>query len=339
MAKRYRNLFDSIIAPDNLRDAYNKAAKGRRSTNGYVNFREHEGYNLLSLRERLGDRVYEHGQPRLFPVREPKYRLIAALPFEDRVVQHAMNNIIEPIFEKGMLPQSYACRVGRGTHAGAIKAQAMMRHMARNGQSVYCLKTDYSGYFASVQMPPLWRRILDKISCRATLWLIERFLPRTGAGLKIGWLSSQLMANVYGTAPDRMLAQTMREGRFIRYMDDIVIFGYSRGYLHELKGWLEMYSKHALGLGFSKWSIRPVTQGVDFLGYRIWPTHKLLRKDSVRRAKRKIRVYTESGDDVSLRQFLASWGGHVQWADSHNLVKSLASYHKSIKEGNAHVFA
>lgn len=338
MGRRHRNLFEHIIAPDNLRDAYHKAAKGRRNAGGYLNFQEHEGANLARLRERLGDREYEHGEPRLFSVYEPKPRLIAALPFEDRVVQHALNNVIAPIFEAGMLPQSYACRRGKGTHQGAIQAQAMMRHLARHGDAVNCLKTDYSKYFNSVQMPVLWRRILKKISCRATLWLLERFLPRTGSGLEIGWLSSQLMANVYGTEVDRFLAQTMGESRFIRYMDDIVVFGHSRQYLHDLRGWLEMYSHYALGLRFSKWSVRPVSQGVNFLGYRIFPTHKLLRKDSVRRAKRKIRVYTQAGDDVSLRQFLASWGGHVQWADAHNLVRHLADQHHHIKESH-HVFA
>lgn len=338
MGRRYRNLFEKVIHPDNLQDAYHKAAKGRRNSGGYLNFCEHEGLNLARIRERLGDRDYEHGKPRIFSVLEPKPRMIAALPFEDRVVQHALNTVIAPIFEAGMLPQSYACRRGKGTHYGAIKAQSMMRRLARNGGSVHCLKTDYSKYFSSIQRPVLWRRILKKISCRATLWLIERFLPRTGCGLQIGWLSSQLLANVNGTAVDRFLAQTMGESRFVRYMDDIVTFGHSRQYLHDLRGWLDMYSRHALGLRFSKWSVRPVSQGVNFLGYRIFPTHKLLRKDSVRRAKRKIRVYTEAGDDVSLRKFLASWGGHVQWADSANLVRHLANQHHQLKE-HRHVFA
>lgn len=83
---------------------------------------------------------------------------------------------------------------------------------------------------------------------------------------------------------------------------------------------------------FSKWSVRPVSAGVNFLGYRIWPSHKLLRKDSVRRAKRKIRAYTEARDTEALRFFLAAWLGHAKWADSHNLLRSLARQHRAILE-------
>lgn len=339
MGKRYRNLFDQIIHPDSLQAAYHRAAKGRKNSGGYLNFREYEAYNLKKLREQLGDGSYKHGEPRIFTVREPKPRTIAALPFEDRVVQHALHGVIAPIFEAGMMPQSYACREGRGTHSGAIKAQALMRQLARHGDTVYCLKTDYSKYFASIQREPLWRRIEAKISCRATQSLIEEFTPRTGQGIDIGWLTSQLWANVNGTQVDRFLGQTCRESRFLRYMDDLVIFGYDRDYLFQLKDRLERYSGEALGLRFSKWSVQPVTRGVNFLGYRIWPTHKLLRKDSVRRAKRKITHYTRKGDTDSLRRFVASWSGHAQWADTRNLARSLALHHQTLKKEHAHVFA
>ncbi|MCO7248175.1 reverse transcriptase domain-containing protein [Halomonas sp. Mc5H-6] len=337
MGKKYRNLFERITAPDNLWTAYQRAAKGRRNSGGYLNFREYEAYNLRLLRERLLEGSYFHGDPRIFTVREPKPRVIAALPFEDRVVQHALHGVTAPIFEAGMLPQSYACREGRGTHSGAIKAQAMMRKMGRSDGTVYALKTDYSKYFASIQREPLWRRIDAKISCRATLWLIERFVPRTGTGLDIGWLTSQLFANVNGTQVDRYLAQHCRESRFLRYMDDVVVFGYERDYLFQLKDKLERYSNEALGLRFSKWNVQPVTRGVNFLGYRIWPTHKLLRKDSVRRAKRKITRYAREGETEELRKFLASWGGHAKWADSRNLINSLALTYKSTKKDSANV--
>ncbi|SES12798.1 Retron-type reverse transcriptase [Vreelandella subterranea] len=332
MAKRYRNLIERIADPENLRNAYHRAARGRRNSAGYLNFKEYEAAWLAKLRRDILDQTYKPGKPREFWVFEPKPRPITAAPFQDRVVQHALCAVIGPIFEAGMLPQAYACRKGRGMHSGAIHTQAMMRKLKRKGEAVYALKTDFSKYFYSVDLAVLWRRIDAKISCRHTAWLIEQFTPRTGIGLPIGNLTSQLWANVYGTEVDRFLAQTMGESRFVRYMDDIVIMGHSRSYLHALRGWLEMFCRHALGLTFSKWSVGPVSAGVNFLGYRIFPTHKLLRRDSVRRAKRKIKAHTLAGDHEALRFFLAAWLGHAKWADSHNLVKSLARQHHALAQ-------
>lgn len=332
MGKRHRNLIGRIADPDNLRDAYHKAARGRRSSAGYLNFKEYEAAWLAKLRRDILNQTYRPGPPRTFWVYEPKPRPITAAPFPDRIVQHALCNVIGPIFEAGMMPQAYACRKGKGMHSGAIRTQAMMRRMGRDGGTVYALKTDFSKYFYSVDRATLWRRIDAKISCRHTAWLIEQFTPRTGKGLPIGNLTSQLWANVYGTEVDRFLAQTMGISSFTRYMDDIVILGRSRGFLHELRGWLEMFCRYSLGLAFSKWSVTPVSAGVNFLGYRIFPGYKLLRRDSVRRAKRKIRSYTLARDREALRFFLAAWLGHARWADSHNLLRSLAAQHRALTQ-------
>lgn len=332
MAKRYRNLIEQIASPENLRNAYNNAARGRRNSAGYLHFKEYEAAWLAKLRRSLLDKTYRPGKPREFWVFEPKPRPITAAPFQDRVMQHALCNVIGPIFDAGMMPQAYACRKGRGMHSGAIRTQAMMRRLKRKNETVYALKTDFSKYFYSIDRAVLWRRIDAKISCQHTLWLIELFTPRTGVGLPIGSLTSQLWANVYGTEVDRFLAQTMGENRFTRYMDDIVVLGYSRSYLHALRGWLEMFCRYALGLKFSKWSVSPISAGVNFLGYRIFPTHKLLRKDSVRRAKRKIKAHTLANDKQALRFFLAAWLGHAKWADSHNLLRSLAAQHHQLTQ-------
>jgi hypothetical protein len=102
-----------------------------------------------------------------------------------------------------------------------------------------------------------------------------------------------------------------------------VVLGRSSAHLRAVKDSIEDYSRRELGLRFSKWSIAPVTRGVNFLGYRIWPTHKLLRRDSVIRARRKIAAYRAAGDHERLRKFLGAWLGHAQWADSANLIRSL----------------
>lgn len=250
---------------------------------------------------------------------EPKPREISALPFVDRIAQHALCNIIEPIFNEVFLPQSYACRAGKGTHKAAVTVQALLRKTP----DAWILKTDFSKYFASIRRDILHKEIRRKISCPKTLELIEKFIPIDGIGLPIGNLTSQLAANIYGHILDRWLVHKVRILRFARYMDDVVIIGHSKEALRLLQMHMESFARMSMGLRFSHWSVQPASRGVNFCGYRIWPTHKLLRRRSVVAAKRKIAKYTKASDREKLGKFLAAWRGHAQWANAHNLLTRL----------------
>jgi RNA-directed DNA polymerase len=325
VGKKYRNLIGAITADDNMREALRLTSRGKRLTPGYLEFKEFSAFNLAQLAADMRQGAYVQGEPHEFCIFDPKHRVISALPFRDRVAQHAVCRIIAPIFERTFLPRSYACRKGKGTHAGAIHLQADMRRLiaARPGEPLRFLKTDFSRYFASIDRAVLWRCIEAKISCEGTLRLIEAMLPRTGIGLPIGNLVSQIFANVYGGVVDRHLQQDLGERHWFRYMDDLVVLGHESEHLRAVKVSIEDLSRERLGLRFSKWSIAPASRGVNFLGYRIWPTHKLLRRDSVKRARRKIAAYRANGDDERLSKFLAAWSGHARWADSRNLMASL----------------
>jgi RNA-directed DNA polymerase len=323
MGKKYKNLFPLIVAPDNLYAAYRKAAKGKRHTRSHLDFASNLRANLEALGERLRTGVYQPGTPRVFLVHEPKTREITAMPFVDRVAQHALCGIVDPIFDRVFMPQSYACRKGKGTHAAARDVQAELRRMKAAGIEPWVLKTDFSKYFYSIRREVLHAEMQRKISCRPTLALLKTVIPATGAGLPIGNLTSQMSANIYGHVVDRWLAHTMGIVKFFRYMDDIVVVGRCRHELARLQAALGAFAQDTLGLKFSHWSIQPAARGVNFVGYRIWSTYKLLRGDSVLRAKRKIRRYTKHGEAERLRVFLASWKGHAKWADSNNLLSNL----------------
>ncbi|KAB2743487.1 Retron-type reverse transcriptase [Brucella anthropi] len=323
MGKKYRNLIGKITSDANMRHAYRLTSSAKRLTPGFLEYNEFSILNLEDLATSMRDGTYRPGQPREFKIYDPKVRLISALPFEDRIAQHALCAIIGPIFEATLLPRSFACRTGKGTHAAAIAVQADMRRLTKGNQPLYILKTDFSRYFASIEHAKLWQLIEAKISCRATLRLIEAMLPRHGIGLPIGNLLSQILANIYGGAVDRHLQQGLGEKYWYRYMDDIVVLGHSSEHLRKVRTSIEDLSRDELGLRFSKWSIHPASRGANFVGYRIWPTHKLLRRDSVIRARRKIKAYRAGGEHKRLERFLAAWIGHAQWADSRNLLKSL----------------
>jgi RNA-directed DNA polymerase len=323
MGKHYRNLIGHITAPQTMQEAYRLTARGKRLTSGYLQFKEFDALNLAELARDMALGRYIPGTPSEFFVLDPKRRLISALPFRDRVAQQALCLVIGPIFDRAMLPRSFACRPGKGTHAGAIALQADLRRLGQRGP-VCVLKTDFSRYFASIEHGTLWRLIEAKISCAATRRLIETMVPRQGIGLPIGSLTSQIFANYYtGATLDRHLQQTLGEDFWFRYMDDLVVLGESAQHLRAVKGSIEDFSRHILGLRFSKWSIAPASRGVNFLGYRIWASHKLLRRDSVVRARRKIKAFRAAGAHARLETFLAGWLGHARFADAGNLIRSL----------------
>ena len=322
MGKKNKRLIERIASKDNLFIAAQKARKGNPSSVGGMVFMDYLEANVDLISSSILDGSYRPGKPKEFIIFEPKRRVISALPFKDRVVQHAINNIIEPIFEATFYSQSYGCRTGKGTHSGAMKCQAMQRKLAKVSD-VWILKTDFSGYFYNIDRAVLHGRINSKISCNKTLDLIAKFIPTEGVGIPIGNLTSQLFANVYGTIADEWLLHHAKNAKFIRYMDDIVIFGKSKASMLELQAEMQAFCKQTMKLNLSHWSVTSVNQGVNFLGYRIWPTHKLLRRQSVVTAKRKIKQYKKNNDTEKLSRFLASWLGHAKWADSKNLITSL----------------
>jgi len=318
MGKKYKNLFDKITSTDNLYDAYKKASKGKRYSLGHLVFKNNLHANINLLSNSLSDQTYTPSSSKTFFVYEPKKREISALPFSDRVVQHALCNIIEPIFDATFLPGNYACRKDKGTHKAVVKCQSIMRR-----GTLYWYKIDFSKYFASIDRTLLYKEIERKISCRKTLDLIQLFLPRIGNGLPIGNLTSQLFANVYGHILDRFLVHVLKIHNWLRYMDDTIIFHHDKDQLTKIQNEITIFTKNTLSLTFSKWSMGSVTDGIEWLGYKIWPTHKLLKKQSVIAAKRKIAKYKLVENKTLLTKFIASWSGHARWANSYNLLNKL----------------
>jgi retron-type reverse transcriptase len=312
----YNNLIEKIADMQNLHEAYKRTAKAKRKTFGYLEFKEFKELNLELIRQELLDGTYKIGKYREFIIYEPKSRLVSALDFKDRLIQHAIVGIIEPLFEATFLPHTFACRVGFGTHAGANYIQAELR---KEPKPLYYLKTDYSKFFPSVNHNILLEIIRKKITCKKTLYLIEEIIKPNEIGIPIGSLTSQLFANVYGGMIDQYIHHTLGHRRWARYMDDIVILDSDIDRLKNDFKKIYTYSKDHMEMNISKWHVRQVKYGINFLGYRIWDTHKLLRKNSVTRAKRKIARYKKIKDYLSLNKFMASWRGHASWANTKNL--------------------
>lgn len=317
MGKKYKNLFNQIIDINNIKDAYKKTCKNKRQTYSYLQFKEYDQYNLTKIQNELKNQTYKIGVYRNFYIFDPKKRLISSLSFKDRIVQHALCNIITPILDKTFLNNSFACRTNYGTHFGVKYIQDKLQKYNYK----QFLKTDFSKYFPSIHTNILLEIIKRKIKCKTTMSLIEKIVPYNTVGIPIGNLTSQLFANVYGNEIDHFLKHKLKIKHFGRYMDDIVVLHNDKDYLKDVYNKLVDFTKNKLYLRISKWNISSTKKGINFLGYRIWKDYKLVRKQSVVKAKKKIKLYLRTNNKEKLSRFLASWHGHIQWSNSHNLKK------------------
>lgn len=336
MAKTYKNLFEQFTTFEALHAAWLRVIKGRRHQLDVIRFENDLETNLIEIQNSLLWKTYQTGPYRNFKVFEPKERDIAALPLKDRIVQHALIEALDPIWAARFIHDTYACRPGKGTHAGADRAQAFLRASQREHGTVYVLKADISKYFPSICHDVLKRLIRRRVACPDTLWLIDNIIDSTAEagdpmprGIPIGNLTSQLFANIYLHELDEFVKFDLREKQYLRYMDDFAVIGGDKAHLHRVRRDIEDFLHARLGLRCNhKTQIFPVSptngRALDFLGYRIWPTHRKIRKDSAGRMRRKMkrmaRLYHEgkmSWDQV--HQVIMSWIGHAGHANTFKL--------------------
>jgi len=307
----------------NIYNAYLKARRNKKYKQDVIAFSMNLEKNLIKIQEELFYEKYSPGTYRSFYVYEPKKREILALQFKDRVVQHAINNIVEPIFEKSFIYDSYACRTGKGTHKAVNRLSYFLKVAKRNWKDVYCLKGDIKQYFPSINREILKNMIDKKIideKMNNLLYIIIDGAPNV-KGIPIGNLTSQLFANIYLNSFDHFIKERLKIKYYVRYMDDFIILMPLKYQLRELLLLINDYLIDILQLTLnSKSSIFNYRRGIDFLGYRIWPTHRLLRKRSVKKIKRYLK-YCEKNNIpfVERRQIINAWLGHASYANTYNL--------------------
>lgn len=301
MAKTFNNLFENIIQFDELYQAYLSARKGKRRSWPCRHLERNLEGELIQLQNELIWGQYRTCGYREFYVHEPKTRKITALKmFRDRIVQHAIYRQIEPIWEARFIHNSYACRVGKGTHKGINDAQRMLRQCRRQHGHIYCLKADISKFFASMDHDVLKGLIRQRIADTRLLAVIDDIIdsysePGTpGKGLPIGNLTSQLFANIYLDALDQWMKCRRRVQWYARYMDDFIVIAPCKDYLQALRLDAERFLQDHLQLRTNhKTQVFPVAihhgRGLDFLGCHLWTNKRRLRRASVSRAARNIR--------------------------------------------------
>lgn len=340
-------LFDNIVSWENLLIAHRKAAKGKRGKSAAARFEYNLTDNLLQLQQELTKYTYSPSEYRSFFIYDPKRRLISAAPFRDRVVHHALCNIIEPIFERSFSSASFANRIGKGTHRALEKAQRLARRYP------YLLQFDIQQFFPAIDHKILLNILRPKIDDNATLWLIRRILhsgrevltdiysshcfPGDGPedavrpkGLPIGNLTSQFWANCYLNPLDHFIQRELRCKGYVRYVDDGLVFAEDKKTLWR---WREAIVNRLNKLRMTLHPgahPRPVCEGFPFLGFVLFPTHRRLKRRNVVAYRRRMNSLfaTEQSTSAGKKNILASfrgWINHTRYGDTWGLRKSVAN--------------
>jgi retron-type reverse transcriptase len=360
--KRIKNMYEKIYDFENLYQAYLEARKNKRYRDEVLKFTANLEENLIQIQNELIYKTYKVGRYREFFVYEPKKRLIMALPFKDRVVQWAIYRQLNPILDKRFIYDSYACRKGKGTHKAADRLQYWLRKVNRKPQKYYYLKLDISKYFYRIDHEVLMNILKRKIADKDLLWLLDVIINSedtkfglpldadldnfegerlSDVGMPIGNLTSQLFANLYLNELDQYAKHKLKLRYYIRYMDDIIILHHDKKFLHAVKDDIENFLNEKLKLNLNrKTAIRPINCGIEFVGFRIWPTHRKLKKKTALKMKRRLKYLQKayargevSFDEVNAS--IQSYFGLLEHCNSYNLRKKLCQTFVFTKGGDS----
>lgn len=332
--KKIENLFEQIVSEENVDDAYRKTQLGQmKYKRGAIKFSQDLTVNMDNLKQRVASGTYHPDEYHAFRVYEPKERLIYAPAFEDKIVQHMVNNILKDIYRPCFIYDSYACIEGKGTHACVDRIQRFMRQARRNyGPAAHIIKADIAKFFYSMDRDILKGLFRQKVSCPGTLRLLDAIVDSSPGemGLPLGNLTSQLFANIYLNELDQFCKRILGLKYYVRYADDIVAIVKSKDRAKQILDDMKWHAANILKLNLhpEKSKVFPLAQGVNSVGFKIHSTHRLLRNDCKKKIKRKIRkmphLIREGEMTVEkANQILGSWSGHAKHGNSQNFIDSI----------------
>lgn len=344
--KRHKHLWDQVCSFENIAAAAREAMLGKRAKGAGARFFAVWEREVVRLERELREGSYRPGAYHYFHITEPKPRVVAAAPFRDRVVHHALVRVVEPIFEPRFIEDSYACRKGKGTHAGMRRALEFAKRFP------WAMKCDIRRYFHSIDHRLLRGQIARVVGCPETLALIDLLLAshvertetrwpdggelfeaeQCSVGLPIGNLTSQFFANIHLDGFDHFVKQSLRAKGYVRYVDDFLIFGASRAEVRE-RGEAARGYLRGLRLEIHPDKYRSVrcADGVDFCGFVVRADGRVkVRESGVRRFKRryrKLRREAKRGrvpmSDVT--RSVRAWVAHAEHAQSWGLRRAVLS--------------
>ncbi len=330
--RKIENIYKTIVSKENLYKAAYKAARCKRYNPSVSDFLFEEEKKIDMLYKKLADMTYRHGKYKTFMITDPKKRRISAAPFRDRVVHHAVHDIIEPVIDKTFIYDSYACRKAKGTHKAIDRADKFLR------ANRFCFHGDIKKYFPSIDHGVLKGLLRRRVADKNLLWLLENIIDsanqlteQKGKGLPIGNLTSQFFANLYLHELDYFVKHELGLRYYLRYMDDFLVFGDDKDGLIRIKSKIRDFLRVQLCLDLhpGKSQIYKTKAGVKFLGFRLYKHYRRLSSDNVRRFRKRLKKfekliglglisYEQAEDSVRC------WTAHSRHANTYRLRRKIA---------------
>jgi len=337
------SIYSQIYNISNLILAWRKAKKGKTKKIYVREFEKDTIENLFTLHEELKNETYLPKPLKIFILRDPKTRKISKADFKDRIVHHAIVNILEPIFDKTFIYDSCANRKGKGSLFAIKRFDEFKRKVSNNGRLInnnfdnnfvegYCLKADIKHYFQEINHEILLKIIRAKIKDNNLINIIEKVIlngrldNNQYKGMPLGNLTSQFFANVYLNELDYFIKHNLKAKYYIRYVDDFVILHNSKEQLEIWKEQINQFldNKLKLELHPEKSKVIPLAKGVDFVGFRNFYHFRLLRKRNIRKMFLVIGQYKQGEiDKENFLEIFQGWQAYAMWADTFNLRNNL----------------
>lgn len=348
---KIKNVFELIFSMENLHAALEDASQGRRYQTDVLEYNMDAYEKLTGLREEILNGSYEIEKYYIFYVHEPKLRMIMSIQFKHRVVQWAIYRIVNPMLVPGYISDSYGCIPGRGSLSAMQCLRSWVDMVSRQEENWYYLKLDISKYFYRICHRILKEILAKKIKDKQLLNVLYRIIDCSHTpfglppgkkpeevpleerlyevGMPIGNLLSQMFANLYLDQLDQFCKRVLRIKFYVRYMDDVIILCNSKEQLHEWKMRINEFLNNELELNLNeKTCIRPIGQGIEFVGYRIWPYKTCLRKSTTLRMKRSLKEIRRqyAAGEITLErahQTFQSYLGMLSHTDSQELLDKI----------------
>lgn len=321
--KRYGNLYAKICTPENIHLAHQNARKGKSRYEEVQWVDENLDFCIAEIQKQLDARSFKTADYRVFSkIDNGKTRVIYALPyFPDRVIHHCVMQIIEPLWMSTFIRDTYASLKGRGVHDGVERVHKAFR--TDPSGTTYCLKMDVKQFYPSISHGLLKQVIRQKIKDPELLALLDGVIDSVEAGVPIGNYLSQFFGNLFLSCIDHWAKETLALPHYFRYCDDIVVLSDDPAKLHQMRVLFES-ELAAIELTLkANWQVFPVAvRGVDFLGYRFFGTHTLLRKRIAKRFKCQMRHYRKNWHRTEPKAMLSSIMSYYGWmrpANAHSL--------------------
>lgn len=330
MSKSIKKSFYKNLTYDKLLNAHFRASKLKNNKKEILQFNVDQETNIIKLIIELKNGTYKIGKYKTFIVHEPKERTIKCLPYRDRIVQQwYIYEFIKPYILPRLINSTCACIDKRGTHYAVNLVQKYMRQMKKEIPNYYIIKMDIKKYFDNIDRDILFSIMKKYISDKLLLNLTYNYIYEDNLkkSIPIGNYTSQYFANIYLDKLDQYIKKELKLKYYVRYMDDFIILSNNKNEARIIFNKIEKFLNNKLNLEINpKSKIYPSKLGVNFCGYRIYETHRLIRNRSKKNIHKKIKLWNElyKNNKINQSKFVITYNsiiGHLSHSNSYNLTQ------------------